>query len=63
MSLCHQAFELYGPLCLWSTKEMKSPSLLDVIDAASHLKREGNMASRRFAERLEVLPFLDDKKP
>lgn len=26
-------------------------------------KREGNMASRRFAERLEVLPFLDDKKP
>ncbi|RVE93107.1 hypothetical protein CN238_04580 [Sinorhizobium meliloti] len=57
MSLYHQAFELYGPLCLWSTKVWMS------YDAASRLKRKGNMASRRFVERPEVPPFLDDKKP
>ena len=52
-SLYHEAFDLYGPLCFWSIKEMKKPSLADALDAASRLKREGNMASRRFAERLE----------
>ncbi|WP_244764096.1 hypothetical protein [Shinella curvata] len=52
-SLYHKAFENYGSLCFWSTKEMDEPSVADVLDAASRLKREGNMATRRFALRLE----------
>lgn len=52
-SLYHQAFDDFGMLCFWSTKEMKVPSLADALDAASRLKREGNMASRRLAERIE----------
>lgn len=52
-SLYHQAFEMYGALCLWSTREIENPSLSDVLDAASRLRREGNMASRRFAAKLE----------
>jgi hypothetical protein len=52
-SLYHKAFELYGPLCFWSTKEMDVPSISDALDAASRLKREGNMASRRLAVEIE----------
>ncbi len=49
----HRAFALYGPLCFWSTREMETPSIGDVLDAASRLKREGNMASRSLAIQLE----------
>lgn len=52
-SLYHKAFEVYGSLCFWSTKEIQLPSISDVLDAASRLKREGNMESRRLALRLE----------
>ncbi|RMC62427.1 hypothetical protein EBB04_33155 [Sinorhizobium meliloti] len=53
MSLYHEAFRVFGPLCFWSTKEMSAPTLADAFDAASRLKREGNMNSRKLAERLE----------
>ena len=52
-SLYHKAFEVYGSLCFWSIKEIETPSVSDVLDAASRLKREGNMASRRLALCLE----------
>jgi hypothetical protein len=58
-SLYHKSFDLYGPLCLWSTKEMDIPSVADVLDAASRLKREGNMASRRLAIEIEDACIAD----
>jgi hypothetical protein len=58
-SLYHQAFELYGPLCFWSTKEMDVPTISDALDAASRLKREGNMASRRLAVEIEGACIAD----
>lgn len=51
--LYRDAFRLYGPLCLWSIREMPSPTVSDILDTAARLKREGNMASRRHAVRLE----------
>lgn len=52
-ALYHEAFEIYGATCFWSTKEMQMPSVADAIDTASRLKREGDMASRRLAEKIE----------
>ena len=52
-ALYRQAFDLYGPQFLWSTRKMTAPSISDALDTAARLKREGNMASRRFAENIE----------
>lgn len=53
VALYHDAFSRYGALCLWSTREMPVPTVADVLDAAARLKREGNMASRQLAIRIE----------
>lgn len=51
--LYDRAFELYGSLCLWSTKKMPKPKLADALDAAERLRREGNMSARRLAGVIE----------
>lgn len=51
--LYHMAFARFGALCLWSTREMDAPSIADAMDAASRLKREGNMATRALAVKIE----------
>lgn len=49
----HEAFRRYGVLCMWSTKEMSEPTIYNVLDAASRLKRKGNMRTRAFAVEIE----------
>lgn len=58
-ALYHKAFSEFGALCFWSTNEMPSPRLSDVLDAVSRLKREGNMSSRRLAVQLEEACLAD----
>lgn len=52
-NLYHEAFAKYRTLCMWSTREMERPTISDVLDAASRLKREGNMTTRALAVRIE----------
>jgi hypothetical protein len=57
--LYHKAFLDFGPRCFWSTREMATPCVSDVLDAASRLKREGNMTSRRLALQMEEACLAD----
>lgn len=49
----HEAFRRYGVLCMWSTKEIPEPTIYNVLDTASRLKRKGNMRTRAFAVEIE----------
>lgn len=54
LALYRRAFQTYGPVCFWSTREMTQPSLADALDAAARLKREGDMSARKLAGAIEV---------
>lgn len=53
--LYHQAFRLYGSLALWNVREYENPSADAALGITRALRFEGNMSSRRLAERIEAL--------
>ena len=53
--LYHEAFRLYGAMALWSTREFDEPSADDALAITFALRVEGNMNSRRLAEKIEAL--------
>jgi hypothetical protein len=52
-ALYHEAFRLYGPMCLWNVREFDDPSPGVALSTARQLRYEGNMEARRLAERIE----------
>ena len=53
--LYHEAFRLYGSMALWSTREFAEPSASEALSITRKLRIEGNMSSRRLAEKIEAL--------
>lgn len=53
--LYHEAFARYGAIALWSLREHADPTPGDALAITQALRIEGNMASRRLAERIEAL--------
>ncbi len=52
--LYHQAFAEFGVQALWSRKASAHPTIAQALVAADGLRREGNMASRALAARIEA---------
>ncbi len=48
-----QAFREFGTLALWSRKPSLHPTIAQAVVVAGSLRREGNMASRALAVRIE----------
>ncbi len=51
--LYHEAFQRYGDAYLWNLRELATPDPGHALAAARQLRHEGNMETRRFAERME----------
>ncbi len=52
-TLYREAFRLYGAAYLWNLRELPEPVPGHALAAARQLRSEGNMETRRFAERME----------
>ena len=52
--LYRQAFERFGALALWSSRPVPNPTPADALAITRGLRVEGNLQSRRLAERIEV---------
>jgi hypothetical protein len=52
-ALYAEAFARYGVAVLWSRKPSQSPSIAMALVIAENLRREGDMACRAFAHRIE----------
>ena len=53
--LYHEAFTRFGTMALWSTRELENPSPAEALTITQALRVEGNLQSRRLAERIEAL--------
>jgi hypothetical protein len=53
--LYRQAFDEYGVMALWSSRPVPNPTAADALAITYSLRVEGNMDSRRLAERIEAL--------
>ncbi len=53
VTLYNEAFEKFGPLALWNRKAIQNPSVADALAITRALRVEGNLDSRRLAERIE----------
>ena len=53
--LYHEAFRLYGAMALWNVREFDAPTAEQALNITRQLRIEGNMSSRRHAEKLEAL--------
>ncbi len=53
--LYHEAFRLYGSMALWNVREFDEPTPEQAVNITRKLRIEGNMNSRRHAEKLEAL--------
>lgn len=53
--LYKQAFEDLGALALWSSRPVPCPTAGDALAITYSLRCEGNMSSRRLAEKIERL--------
>ncbi len=53
--LYRQAFAEYGVMALWSSRPVPNPTAADALAITYSLRVEGNMDSRRLAERIEAL--------
>ena len=53
VSLYRSAFRDFGGRGLWNVRELEDPSPQDALVVARYLRIEGNLASRRLAERIE----------
>jgi hypothetical protein len=51
--LCHQAFEEFGTLALWSRRPSERPTIAQALVVADSLRREGTMRARPLAARIE----------
>ena len=52
-ALYHEAFRRFKHRCLWNVRESEDPSPGAALSTARQLRYEGDMAARRFAERIE----------
>ena len=52
-TLYHEAFRLYGGAYLWNLRELDEPAPGHALVVARQLRYEGNMETRRYAERME----------
>ncbi|MBF0179239.1 MAG: hypothetical protein HQM03_04325 [Magnetococcales bacterium] len=53
ISLYRQAFLQFGAQSLWSRQPSDQPTLAQALVIADCLRREGNLATRAFAARIE----------
>lgn len=53
--LYRQAFAEYGPVALWSSRPVANPTPEAALAITYSLRFEGNMDSRRLAEKIESL--------
>ena len=52
--LYRQAFERFGASALWSSRPVPNPTPADALAITRGLRVEGNLQSRRLAERIEA---------
>lgn len=52
-ALYHEAFRRFKHFCLWNLRELEDPASGVALVVAYHLRYEGNMETRRLAERIE----------
>ncbi len=52
-ALYREAFRRFGAAYLWNLRELAEPVPGHALAAARQLRYEGNMETRRFAERME----------
>ena len=52
--LYRQAFERFGASALWSSRPVPNPTPADALAITRSLRVEGNLQSRRLAERIEA---------
>jgi len=52
--LYREAFAAFGPLALWDRRPIPHPTLAQALGVAARLRREGSMATRPLALRLEA---------
>lgn len=53
VALYLEAFHAYGPLMLWSSRQVEEPTIAQALAVAEALRTEGNMRSRPLAVRIE----------
>ena len=53
VTLYKEAFEKFGPLALWNRKAIHNPTKDEALAITRALRVEGNLDSRRLAERIE----------
>ena len=61
--LYHEAFRLYGTLALWNIREYETPDAEQALGITRALRFEGNMQSRRLAEKIEGLCGANQQAP
>ena len=53
VTLYNEAFEKFRMLALWSSRPVPNPTPADALAITRSLRVEGNLESRRLAERIE----------
>lgn len=53
IALYQDAFRLFGTAALWSRRPSEHPTIAQALVIAESLRREGDLAARRFAARIE----------
>jgi len=52
-SLYRRAFQEFGAMALWSSRQLSNPTPADALAITHSLRVEGNLEARRLAERIE----------
>ncbi|MGD0363174.1 MAG: hypothetical protein ABSC93_20020 [Bryobacteraceae bacterium] len=52
-SLYRRAFQEFGAMALWSSRQVPNPTPADALAITRGLRVEGNLEARRLAERIE----------